>query len=49
MTIVVQPAASAAPTLRVTMAEGKFHGVIIELDKGSAWEMVVWVWHIHDA
>lgn len=28
---VVQPAASAAPILRVIMAEGKFHGVRIEL------------------
>jgi hypothetical protein len=27
----VQPAASAAPSLRVIMAEGKFHGVIIAL------------------
>jgi hypothetical protein len=27
----VQPAASAAPSLRVIMAEGKFHGVKIEL------------------
>lgn len=28
---VVQPAASAAPSLRVIMAEGKFHGVKIDL------------------
>lgn len=27
----VQPAASAAPNFRVIMAEGKFHGVRIEL------------------
>ena len=28
---VVHPAASAAPSLRVIMAEGKFQGVMIEL------------------
>lgn len=28
---VVQPAARAAPSLRVIIAEGKFHGVRIEL------------------
>jgi len=38
LTIVVQPAASAAPTLRVIMAEGKFHGVMIDLDIGSIYE-----------
>jgi hypothetical protein len=29
----VQPAARAAPSLRVIIAEGKFHGVSIELEK----------------
>ena len=28
LTIMVQPAASAGPILRVPMASGKFHGVI---------------------
>jgi hypothetical protein len=32
---VVQPAANAAPSLRVIMAEGKFHGVRIELFKSQ--------------
>ena len=32
---VVQPAARAAPSLRVIIAEGKFHGVRIELGDSS--------------
>lgn len=30
---VVQPAASAAPNFRVIMADGKFHGVRIDLTR----------------
>jgi hypothetical protein len=32
---VVHPAARAAPSLRVIMADGKFHGVSIELHEGQ--------------
>lgn len=33
LTTAVQPAARAAPSLRVIMAEGKFHGVKIALNQ----------------
>lgn len=38
LTIIVQPAASAAPALRVIIAEGKFHGVMATVTpSGCIW------------
>ena len=39
MTTIVQPAAMAGPILRVPIASGKFHGVIISVGP-TGWRMV---------